>query len=71
MKGVAQNCFRQNDRIGCSLVYLDGFGHFLFGFGAVLFWPHTTATTIISNLTAGEFALEYAALLFYNDTKNN
>ena len=26
-------CFRQNDRKGCSLDYLDGFGHFLFGFG--------------------------------------
>ena len=26
--------FHQNDRKGCTLDYLDGLGHFLFGFGA-------------------------------------
>ena len=26
--------FRQNDRKGCTLDYLDGLSHFLFGFGA-------------------------------------
>ena len=26
-------CFCQNGRKGCSLDYLDGYGHFLFGFG--------------------------------------
>ena len=26
--------FYQNDRKGCTLHYLDGLGHFLFGFGA-------------------------------------
>ena len=28
------NFYRQNDRKGCSLDHLDGFGYFLFGFGA-------------------------------------
>ena len=28
--------FRQNDRRGCSLPYIDGFGYFLFGFGAAV-----------------------------------
>ena len=26
--------FHQNDHKGCTLDYLDGLGHFLFGFGA-------------------------------------
>ena len=34
LKGVPPICFHQNDRKGCTLDYLDGLGHFLFGFGA-------------------------------------
>ena len=34
LKGVPPFFFLQNDRKGCRLDYLDGFGHFLFGFGA-------------------------------------
>ena len=33
-KGVSPIYFRQNDRKGCRSDYLDGFGHFVFGFGA-------------------------------------
>ena len=32
--GTPKNFSRQNDRKGCSLAYLDGFGHFLFDSGA-------------------------------------
>ena len=32
--GTPNFFFRQNDRKGCSLDYLNGFSHFLFGFGA-------------------------------------
>ena len=34
-EGIPPICFGQNDHKGCSLDYLDGFGHFLFGFGVV------------------------------------
>ena len=34
LEGVPPIYFCQNNRKECSLDYLDGFGHFLFGFGA-------------------------------------
>ena len=34
LKGVTPNFVHQKDRKGCILDNLDGFGHFLFGFGA-------------------------------------
>ena len=33
-EGTPDFSFHQNDRKGCTLDYLDGLGHFLFGFGA-------------------------------------
>ena len=34
LKGVPPFFFHQNEFKGCTLDYLDGLGHFLFGFGA-------------------------------------